>query len=218
MNPFAVVEEACASFVERTFARVFPGGGVSPAQIARKLVATMQSAPADGYLVRLHPRDAARLGPERVALEREWSAVLQRTARTLQLDVARAPRVIIQADEHTVSGTVTIEAAVRDEEQAVLRGYALRIARGLPLDRRVRIEDAVLVGRGPENELDVTDVRVSRRHARVQLGSEGPEIQDLGSTNGTSVNGRRITAPQRLALGDRIGVGDTELVVELPDD
>ena len=217
MNPFAAIEEACATLVERTFARVFPND-VAPAQIARKLVATMQSSPAETYLVRLHPRDIAGLGDERAALESEWGEVLIRTAATLDLPLTRPARVVVHEDEETVPGTVTIEALVDDEEAASARGYALRITKGLPLDAAFPVDGPVTIGRGPENTVDLVDLRVSRKHARLSRTPDGVVVEDLGSTNGTQVNGERVAGRARVVAGDVIGVGDTELRLEVGGD
>lgn len=70
------------------------------------------------------------------------------------------------------------------------------------------------IGRAPDNGLVIHDSRVSRHHARLQ-GRRGTLVfTDLGSTNGSRVNGARV-AEVVLGEGDRIEVGDTVLVVEL---
>lgn len=69
-----------------------------------------------------------------------------------------------------------------------------------------------LVGRGQEASLVVRHSQVSRCHARVRVTDEGVFVEDLGSTNGTSVRGRRIDGPVRLEDGDRLGFGSLELV------
>jgi hypothetical protein len=214
MNPFAVIEAACAQFVERTFARIFPND-VAPAQIGRKLVATVQSLPAATYLVRLHPRDIAGLGHDRGFFEREWSALLERTIAALGLALERPPRVILHADGTVVAGTVAIDPLIDDEEAASARGYVVRVQKGVPLHAVWAIDGIVSVGRGAENRIDLVDPRVSRRHARITKTDDGIVIEDLGSTNGTSVNGSAIEATRALAPGDLIEVGDTQLRVEV---
>lgn len=71
----------------------------------------------------------------------------------------------------------------------------------------------VVVGRSRECDVRVEDGNVSRRH--FELVQEGPTtwaVADLGSTNGTEVNGRRVSGRQRVDDGDRITIGGTELV------
>ena len=69
------------------------------------------------------------------------------------------------------------------------------------------------IGRGPDNGLVLQDTRASRHHARIYGRQGGLLLADLGSTNGSFVNDRRI---QEIALGegDRIRLGDTVLIVE----
>ena len=71
----------------------------------------------------------------------------------------------------------------------------------------------VVVGRSRECDVRVDDGNVSRRH--FELVQDGPTtwvVADLGSTNGTEVNGRRVSGRKRLDDGDRITIGGTELV------
>jgi hypothetical protein len=216
MNPFAAIEDACAQFVERTFARIFPSA-VAPAQIARKLVATMESAPAETYLVRLHPSDLESLGSARAGLEREWSTLLEQTSSALGLDLKRNARVIVHADESLVAGTIAIDPVQGDEEEASARGYAIRVKRGVPLGAVWPIEGSLSIGRGSEDGIDLVDPRVSRRHARLMRTDDGVAVEDAGSTNGTLVNGTRISGPTRLVPGDVVTLGDTELRIEVGD-
>ncbi len=85
MSWFARIEQACAAFIERTFAKTFPSD-LEPAQIARKLVSTMEArtrgdeghllAPGS-YLVYVSPDDFTRLAEHRAYLEREWAELLR---------------------------------------------------------------------------------------------------------------------------------------------
>jgi hypothetical protein len=68
-----------------------------------------------------------------------------------------------------------------------------------------------VIGRSPECELALEDTGVSRRHAEIRLGSDGVTLTDLGSTNGTSVNGKPIGS-RELVDGDRVVVGTTTLI------
>lgn len=70
----------------------------------------------------------------------------------------------------------------------------------------------VLIGRGSETQLRLTDSSVSRRHAQIVLAEGKAQIADLESSNGTSVNGERVTGTAPLHSGDVIAVGDVTLV------
>ncbi|MGN9767865.1 FHA domain-containing protein [Micromonospora sp. SD12] len=73
-----------------------------------------------------------------------------------------------------------------------------------------------VIGRAPTVDVVVHDAHLSRRHAEVWLTGEGAALADLGSTNGTWLNDRRITGVERLADGDVIRLGRTELRVYDP--
>ncbi|AUN40598.1 ABC transporter [Tsukamurella tyrosinosolvens] len=70
------------------------------------------------------------------------------------------------------------------------------------------------IGRTPDNDIAIGDMLVSRRHARLLTGPQGLVIEDLGSANGTQVNGRRIAGPTSLRDGDLVTVGNSDLIVE----
>jgi len=71
--------------------------------------------------------------------------------------------------------------------------------------------DRFVIGRSRECDLTVADGNASRRHAEVVREGDVFAIVDLGSTNGTEVNGRRVTRAE-LADGDRITLGATDIV------
>ena len=76
----------------------------------------------------------------------------------------------------------------------------------------VPLHDAgVLIGRNPECSLVLTDDYASGRHLRIYPGSDAWYADDLGSTNGTDVNGQRITTGARLEPGAQIRIGQTVL-------
>ena len=70
-----------------------------------------------------------------------------------------------------------------------------------------RIGDGVLLGRDPSATVFVDSPDVSRRHARIRATGEGFVLEDLGSRNGTYLNGKPIEQPTALAEGDKISVG-----------
>ena len=82
------------------------------------------------------------------------------------------------------------------------------------------VSSMITVGRDPMADIVIADPEVSRQHARLTRTAEGYEIQDLGSTNGTFVDGQRLTGdPVRLESGQAISMGtNVTLVFEAADD
>ncbi len=71
------------------------------------------------------------------------------------------------------------------------------------------------IGRGRQNDIAIgTDEYASARHARFEPRQDGVWVQDLGSTNGTYLNGMRLEHPRRLTQGDIVRVGETDLRFE----
>ncbi len=74
---------------------------------------------------------------------------------------------------------------------------------------------ALTVGRGGDNDLSINgDEYASARHARFEPRRDGVYVEDIGSTNGTFVNGIRLTKDRRLAPGDVVRIGETDLRFE----
>ncbi|MEP7294282.1 MAG: FHA domain-containing protein [Chloroflexota bacterium] len=70
-------------------------------------------------------------------------------------------------------------------------------------------KDIVTLGRDITNDIVINDPEVSRHHLRMTRGAGGFTMEDLGSTNGTFVNGQRLTGARPLRPGDMIGLGET---------
>ena len=77
----------------------------------------------------------------------------------------------------------------------------------------VQLDSApLMLGRGARNDVDLgRDEFASSEHARIEPRRDGVWIEDVGSTNGTYLNGTRVTGPKRLSVGDIVRVGETEL-------
>jgi hypothetical protein len=99
------------------------------------------------------------------------------------------------------------------------RAAHLEVVAGKAVGMSIIVEDELLIGRHAEGAGRLAeDEEISRSHARVSIERPGVcAIEDLGSTNGTYVNGLRISALKTLSEDDRIEIGATTLVVrELP--
>ena len=70
------------------------------------------------------------------------------------------------------------------------------------------MKNEVSIGRDINNEIVINDAEISRKHCRLVMSADGFAIEDLGSTNGTWVNERRIAGPHQLVSGESIRLGD----------
>jgi hypothetical protein len=98
-------------------------------------------------------------------------------------------------------------------------GARLEVVAGNAVGTSIVVEDELVIGRHAATPGRLADdEEISRTHARITLDGSGYlAIEDLGSTNGTFVNGLRISGPKTLSAGDGIELGGTTLVVrELP--
>jgi pSer/pThr/pTyr-binding forkhead associated (FHA) protein len=189
---------------------------------------------ADLLIGRLAPEDEGRLGGD-AEISRRHARVSRGANRQLAIeDLGSAngtfvnderisgPRMLQVGDVIRVGKTVleVTDGAAEIAEEArpvaeppTTAGVALVVTAGTALGRRLTLTDELLIGRGVSGEGRLSeDVELSRRHARVARSPAGQlTIEDLGSANGTFVNGERIDGPRELGVGDSVRVGSTVL-------
>ena len=90
-------------------------------------------------------------------------------------------------------------------------GIALVVTFGGSSDLR-RFGRRVLVGRAPRTDLGFDDPQVSRLHARIEMRDDGVYVADLGSRNGTRVDGVIVTGSRRLQLNEEITIGSASII------
>jgi pSer/pThr/pTyr-binding forkhead associated (FHA) protein len=138
-----------------------------------------------------------------------------RVVRTASRDLRGAPqesiilapqRVQEQKKRRKQSGSSAKPVA----KLVVLTSPAFPAGEELPIDSA-----PVLVGREAENDVPLLrDEFSSGRHARIEARRDGIWIEDVGSTNGTFVNGVQLTNPRKLSTGDVIRIGQTDFRFE----
>jgi hypothetical protein len=102
-----------------------------------------------------------------------------------------------------------------DERTFMLPLAGLVITDGSPQSREYRLATMNYIGRSDESQIVIAKPGVSRKHALIIASADGFTIRDLGSQNGTFVNGKRI-ADHQLKNGDQIAIADTKLTFRSP--
>ena len=123
---------------------------------------------------------------------------------TLGLACAYAAYVLVVRDRRGPPPARAIEASIPT-------GIELTVAHAGTIKTR-RFGRRILVGRAPSADLRLDDPRVSRLHARIEIRDDGVYVEDLGSRNGTAVDGEPVTEPRQLSVDDEITVGGAALV------
>jgi hypothetical protein len=99
-------------------------------------------------------------------------------------------------------------------ERRVAAGRLVFVSDGPARDPYEIDSAAVTVGRGHANDIPLDDEFASTQHARVESRSDGVWLEDVGSTNGTALNGVLIDGPRKLSPGDVIRIGETDFRFE----
>ena len=104
----------------------------------------------------------------------------------------------------------------RERSQSVPMTIAcLRVTAGPESGTVHAVGSGIVIGRGHDAELRLSDPGVSRLHAAVRLEGRTLVVEDLGSANGTWVNGDRLRDPCRAGAGDSIELGHTRLEIQI---
>lgn len=211
-------EERLERLVEGTLAKPFRSN-LQPIEIGRRLTREMDLhrrvgvhgliAP-NSFTVTLAPDDVDRFANFVDALSRELADAAREHARIEGYSFVGPVDVQIYEGTRLRAGSFAIVAeVVEGQEEEPLAELVL------PNGTRMAVGDEPLViGRLPGCTLVLSDQNVSRSHAEIRRVGDAVVVTDLGSTNGTKVNGVSVRE-QHLASGDEITVGSTTLVFEL---
>ena len=197
------------------------------------------------YRVYLSPRDRDRFHTYEEALADELAGYLLEHARRERFALLSRPVIEFETDERLGLGEFGIETAVvQPEEQpaparepegepvgrTMVFSAAQRIAEPLEESATVRQQRALLIyggrrlmvgprgavlGRSRDCDIVVEDANVSRHHAELRPRGGAWVISDLGSTNGTRLNGRTVERPEVVRPGDEIELGASLITFEL---
>ena len=228
-------ERRLEGMVEGAFARAF-GGVVQPVEVAAALqreAADKKAIVAHGrvlvpntYVVELAAADNERLAEYDEALRKELADMVSEHAKEQGWSFVGPVTVALEQVDDLTTGTFRVRSAVvagkvagapagtagRSDPASSHGRPQLQLASGTEAGRVLVLADPVtVIGRGADAHLRLTDIKVSRLHAEIRVDDERTWLVDLGSSNGTTLNGRPIDTAA-LNDGDRIRVGDTEIL------
>ncbi|MCP4435170.1 MAG: DUF3662 domain-containing protein [Actinomycetia bacterium] len=205
--------------VEGTVSRIFRGG-LKPVEFGRKLVREMdghRSVSVSGativpnaYRFGVAEQDLEQFADIQQTLVRELADAAREHARDEGYGFVGPVEVAIDADSTVRSGVLTVEGRFVEGEGATPPG-SLLLSTG---DRVPLGEYAVTIGRHHDSVIVLADPNVSRNHAEIAPSGDGFVVTDLGSTNGTRVNGTKIVGPHQLVDGDEVRFGNTAMHFE----
>jgi hypothetical protein len=213
-------ERRLGSLVEGFFATTFRSG-LQPVELAKRLIREMDANRTVGvrevwapnrFVFSLSEHDGKRFEQAEHALVTELRQVVRDAAAERGWGLVGPPEIELEVDEDLGKGRFDCAASFVEGE----RELPPRPADGQPMlvlsdGRAIRLAaDSLTIGRLPECDVVVDDAGASRRHAQLRREGSGYAITDLGSTNGTLVNGRMVQE-QALEDGDTITIGETHL-------
>ncbi len=201
------IERRLETLVEGAFARAFRSG-LRPVELGRKLLREMDDHRSVGvtgrtvvpnhFQIHLCPEDAAGFANVSASLVRELCDLAREHAKEEACAFMGPVSVALVPDEGRRPGTFAVVGKFLDAGAGALV---------LPGEQRIVLADTVTkVGRLPDCGVQIVDASVSRYHAEIRAKGDGFVVVDLGSTNGTRVNGVRVYE-RALSDGDELTFG-----------
>lgn len=217
-------ERRLGGLVEGLFSKTFRSG-VQPVELAKRLVKEMDAGRTVGvnevwapnhFVFTLSPGDAERFEQAGAALATELKTVVRENADERGWGLVGPPEIVFETGEGLKKGDFTCEASLVEGAEKVEPAAAPSArptvvvhedggSRTVPLSKEI-----VTIGRLAECDVVLKDKGASRRHAQIRTKDGVATLTDLGSTNGTRLNGQTVQT-RALEDGDRITIGTTTL-------
>ena len=211
-------ERRLGGLVEGLFSKAFRSG-VQPVEIAKRIMREMEAGRSVGvsevwapnrFELSLSPEDAARYEQAEDAIAGELRRVIRESAAEHGWGLVGPPEVEFVVDSSMKKGDLACVASLVEGEGGAAGGdHASVVVREDGAERTVALSsDTITVGRSADCDVVLKDKGASRKHAQLKLREGTWTLTDLGSTNGTRLNGLTVQS-RELADGDLITIGTT---------
>lgn len=210
-------------------ARRLSAAGLHPLQLRDGILEAFEGAVEGGDApndlnAALHPDDFRRLRPELAIFRAEMLQALAERSRLAGYRTVGERQLRFVSDQSVSAGTVRVRARFAHQPSApVVRGPSTATRRLAPVrdlyfrlagGERVRVTHVpFFIGRGPENDLVLASMAVSRNHAELTRDASGLILRDMGSRNGIMVGGERRNEVA-VTPGLQFTIGDVDLSVD----
>jgi hypothetical protein len=207
-------ERRLGGLVEGLFSKTFRSG-VQPIELAKRLIKEMDAGRTVGvnevwapnhFRFSLSANDHERLAHAEIAIAKELASVMLENAGERGWGLVGPPEVTFETDDRLKKGDIGCVASLVEGPEKIEPAASPAPALVVRENGRERT-----IGRLPQCEVAIADKGASRRHAQIRLKQGVATLTDLGSTNGTEVNGHTVQTTT-LDDGDRISIGATVLV------
>jgi hypothetical protein len=213
-------ERGLERLVEGMFAKAFRSG-LQPVELGRRLTREMDLRRTVGvsglvapnhFTIILNSFDNEKFSNILDALRRELVEIVREHARSERYTFLGPVSVVLDVDSQLTKGMFLVNSEFQEQPGGGLVGVLV-----LPDGRRIDLGDKpATIGRLPDCDVALADPNVSRKHAEIRRSGTEYVIYDLGSTNGTKVNGTYINGERRLRDGDEITIGAAVIKFEGP--
>ncbi|GAA3028276.1 DUF3662 and FHA domain-containing protein [Microbacterium dextranolyticum] len=195
------------------FAKSFRSG-IQPVEIAAALRTELDAKAAvvsrdrilapNAFEVHMSPADAERMNSLGSALDNELHGLVETHAKTQGFAFAGPVTIVLAADAQMPTGTLRVDS------QTAAGTVSWRGVVDIDGARHPLVKGRTVIGRGTDADITLADAGTSRRHVEILWNGERAMVRDLGSTNGTLVDGQKV-AEAPLPPDSVITIGRTDI-------
>lgn len=207
-------EKGLERAVNSAFAKTFRSG-IQPVEIASALRSELDKKAAvvtrdrilapNSFTVRLSPADDERMRTLGPTLGEELDTLVHKHAKSQGYSFAGPVSIAIERDGQLATGTLRVDS-VTAEGRVAWRGVVDVEGKRHPL-----VQSRTVIGRGSDADITISDAGTSRKHVEILWDGERAMVRDLQSTNGTTLNGRKVVEAA-LAPDSTVTIGRTNVV------